>query len=96
MAFLLKPEQQAMTYDKGYFYPGPAVKDVPQPVQPAASAQEVKQNPGAAAALEVFGATSTFRGRPGLRSQRCANAPIASFSQSLPVLSSYIGTGKPA
>src|SRR5438309_2507154 len=28
MAFLLKPEQQALTYDKGYFYPGPAVKDV--------------------------------------------------------------------
>jgi putative spermidine/putrescine transport system substrate-binding protein len=24
MAFLLKPQQQAMTYDKGYFYPGPA------------------------------------------------------------------------
>jgi putative spermidine/putrescine transport system substrate-binding protein len=29
MAFMLKPEQQAFTYDKGYFYPGPAVKNVP-------------------------------------------------------------------
>ena len=29
MSFLLKPEQQALTYDKGYFYPGPAVRDVP-------------------------------------------------------------------
>jgi putative spermidine/putrescine transport system substrate-binding protein len=29
MSFLLKPEQQALTYDKGYFYPGPAVKNVP-------------------------------------------------------------------
>lgn len=29
MSFLLQPEQQALTYDKGYFYPGPAVKDVP-------------------------------------------------------------------
>jgi putative spermidine/putrescine transport system substrate-binding protein len=29
MSFLLKPEQQALTYDKGYFYPGPAIKDVP-------------------------------------------------------------------
>jgi len=29
MSFMLKPEQQALTYDKGYFYPGPAVKDVP-------------------------------------------------------------------
>jgi putative spermidine/putrescine transport system substrate-binding protein len=26
MKFLLEPTQQAMTYDKGYFYPGPAVK----------------------------------------------------------------------
>jgi len=26
IAFMLKPEQQAMTYDDGYFYPGPAVK----------------------------------------------------------------------
>ena len=29
MAHLLKREQQALTYDKGYFYPGPAVKNVP-------------------------------------------------------------------
>jgi len=29
MSFMLKPEQQALTYDKGYFYPGPAVRDVP-------------------------------------------------------------------
>jgi len=29
MSFLLRPEQQALTYDRGYFYPGPAVKDVP-------------------------------------------------------------------
>ena len=29
MNFLLEPEQQAYTYDEGYFYPGPAVKDVP-------------------------------------------------------------------
>jgi putative spermidine/putrescine transport system substrate-binding protein len=29
MKFLLEPEQQALTYDKGYFFPGPAVKDVP-------------------------------------------------------------------
>jgi putative spermidine/putrescine transport system substrate-binding protein len=37
MAFLLKPEQQAMTYDKGYFYPGPAVKDVPLSLAPKES-----------------------------------------------------------
>src|SRR5207248_38268 len=28
MAWLLRPESQALTYDKGYFYPGPAVKNV--------------------------------------------------------------------
>ncbi|MFG1811348.1 extracellular solute-binding protein [Streptomyces sp. NPDC049040] len=28
IAFMLTPEQQAVTYDQGYFYPGPAVKDV--------------------------------------------------------------------
>lgn len=26
MAFMLEPAQQAMTYDDGYFYPGPAIK----------------------------------------------------------------------
>jgi putative spermidine/putrescine transport system substrate-binding protein len=40
MAFLLKPAQQALTYDKGYFYPGPAVKNVPLSMAPKAS-QEV-------------------------------------------------------
>jgi putative spermidine/putrescine transport system substrate-binding protein len=29
MKFLLEPPQQALTYDKGFFYPGPAVKNVP-------------------------------------------------------------------
>jgi putative spermidine/putrescine transport system substrate-binding protein len=28
LAFALTPEQQAATYDQGYFYPGPAVKNV--------------------------------------------------------------------
>ena len=28
MNFMLTPEQQAKAYDKGYFYPGPAIKDV--------------------------------------------------------------------
>ncbi len=34
MAFMLKPEQQALTYDEGYFYPGPAVKNVPLSMAP--------------------------------------------------------------
>lgn len=43
MAFLLKPAQQAMTYDKGYFYPGPAVKDVPLAMAPKASQDVIKE-----------------------------------------------------
>ena len=38
LQFMLTPEQQAKTYDNGYFYPGPAVKDVdrrPGPAEPA-------------------------------------------------------------
>jgi len=43
MAFLLKPQQQAMTYDKGYFYPGPAVKDVPLSLAPKDSQDVIKE-----------------------------------------------------
>lgn len=34
---MLTPEQQAKAYDKGYFYPGPAIKDVPLSMAPADS-----------------------------------------------------------
>src|SRR5436305_8896476 len=34
MAYLLKPEAQALTYDKGYFYPGPSVRNVPLSMAP--------------------------------------------------------------
>ncbi len=37
MNFMLEPQQQAMTYDDGYFYPGPAVKDVTLQMAPKAS-----------------------------------------------------------
>jgi putative spermidine/putrescine transport system substrate-binding protein len=43
MAFLLQPEQQARTYDKGYFYPGPAVKGVTLAMAPKASQDVIKQ-----------------------------------------------------
>jgi len=36
---MLTPAQQAKAYDKGYFYPGPAVKDVPLSMAPAESQQ---------------------------------------------------------
>lgn len=35
--YMLSKPAQAMTYDKGYFYPGPAVKDVPLTMAPAES-----------------------------------------------------------
>lgn len=43
MAFMLQPEQQAITYDKGYFYPGPAVADVPVSMAPAESQAVLKE-----------------------------------------------------
>jgi putative spermidine/putrescine transport system substrate-binding protein len=43
MNFLLKPEQQALTYDDGYFYPGPAVKNVPPSMAPEQSQQVLRE-----------------------------------------------------
>jgi putative spermidine/putrescine transport system substrate-binding protein len=43
MAFLLTPEAQAYTYDKGYFYPGPAVKNVSLAMAPKESQEAVKE-----------------------------------------------------
>ncbi|MFB9465289.1 extracellular solute-binding protein [Streptomyces cinereospinus] len=43
LAWMLTPEQQASAYDEGYFYPGPAVKDVPLSKAPAASQKVVEE-----------------------------------------------------
>jgi putative spermidine/putrescine transport system substrate-binding protein len=43
MAYLLTPEAQAYTYDKGYFYPGPAVKNVPLSMAPKASQDAINE-----------------------------------------------------
>jgi putative spermidine/putrescine transport system substrate-binding protein len=43
MAYLLKPEQQALAYDEGYFYPGPAVKDVTLDMAPAESRRVIRE-----------------------------------------------------
>jgi len=43
MAFLLKPEQQAYSYDEGYLYPGPAVKNVPLSMAPKESQDVIKE-----------------------------------------------------
>jgi putative spermidine/putrescine transport system substrate-binding protein len=43
MNFLLKPEQQAFSYDEGYLYPGPAVKNVPLSMAPKESQDVIRQ-----------------------------------------------------
>ena len=40
---MLTPAQQAKAYDKGYFYPGPAVKDVPLSMAPQESQQALAE-----------------------------------------------------
>jgi len=42
IAWMLKPDQQAFSYDKGYFYPGPAVKGVTLDMAPADSQTAIK------------------------------------------------------
>ena len=43
MSFMLEKPQQAMTYDDGYFYPGPAVKDVPISMAPSDSQDVLRE-----------------------------------------------------
>lgn len=43
MKFMLTPEQQAYTYDEGYFYPGPAVKNVTLDMAPPESQKAIKE-----------------------------------------------------
>jgi putative spermidine/putrescine transport system substrate-binding protein len=40
---VLSKPAQATTYDKGYFYPGPAVKDVPLSMAPKESQDAIKE-----------------------------------------------------
>ncbi|BCJ39840.1 ABC transporter substrate-binding protein [Actinoplanes ianthinogenes] len=42
LAWMLTPEQQAKAYDKGYFYPGPAIADVPITMAPEESQQAIR------------------------------------------------------
>jgi putative spermidine/putrescine transport system substrate-binding protein len=41
--WVLKPDQQAITYDTGYFYPGPAIKGVTASMSPSDSQKVVQQ-----------------------------------------------------
>jgi len=42
MKWMMTPAQQAVTYDQGYFYPGPAIKGVPLSMAPQASQDAIK------------------------------------------------------
>ena len=43
MAYMLTPQAQAMTYDEGYFYPGPAIQNMPLSMASAKSQQVLQQ-----------------------------------------------------
>ncbi|SKC85084.1 putative spermidine/putrescine transport system substrate-binding protein [Burkholderia sp. CF099] len=43
MNFMLEPAQQAMTYDDGYFYPGPAINGMTEAQAPAQSQEVLKK-----------------------------------------------------
>ena len=43
MSFMLQPQQQAYAYDEGYFYPGPAVKNVTLDMAPKESQDAIKE-----------------------------------------------------
>jgi putative spermidine/putrescine transport system substrate-binding protein len=51
--YMLSPPAQAMTYDDGYFYPGPAVKDVPLSMAPASSQKVIQEFGRAEYAKEI-------------------------------------------
>jgi putative spermidine/putrescine transport system substrate-binding protein len=42
MEWLMTPKMQAITYDSGYFYPGPSIKDVPLDSAPKESQDKIK------------------------------------------------------
>jgi len=43
IAFVLQPEQQALIYDSGYLYPGPAIRNVPIEMAPQQSQDIIKR-----------------------------------------------------
>ena len=43
VAFMLGKEAPAYTYDAGYFYPGPAVRDVPPTLAPQESQDTLRE-----------------------------------------------------
>jgi putative spermidine/putrescine transport system substrate-binding protein len=41
ITYMMKPKPQAVTYDNGYFYPGPAIKNVPLTLAPADTQKKI-------------------------------------------------------
>jgi putative spermidine/putrescine transport system substrate-binding protein len=62
MSYLLKPKAQAITYDSGYFYPGPAIKNIPITKAPKASRVKVTaaMRPAYEKAVKSFPATTAL------------------------------------
>lgn len=58
MAFMLEPQQQALAYDAGYFYPGPAIEGVTIDMAPEES-QQVIQEFGRPQYLELIDSVPT-------------------------------------
>jgi putative spermidine/putrescine transport system substrate-binding protein len=62
MSWLMKPKNQAVTYDNGYFYPGPAIKNVPITMAPKDSQTKVSaaMRPAYEKAIKSFPATTSL------------------------------------
>ncbi len=66
MAYLMKPQNQAITYDSGYFYPGPSVKGVTINMAPTESQEKVKgaMRPAYDKAVKSFPSTAQLDSKP--------------------------------
>jgi putative spermidine/putrescine transport system substrate-binding protein len=66
MSWLMQPKNQAVTYDNGYFYPGPAIKNVPITMAPKESQDKVSaaMRPEYDKAVNSFPATTQLDSKP--------------------------------
>jgi len=80
MAYMLKPEAQALTYDKGYFYPGPAVKGVTLSMAPKESQDAINEygRPEYAAWLTQFPHTQSLDAKAQVEAFRIWDQQVGS------------------
>lgn len=66
MKWLMKPDMQAITYDDGYFYPGPSVKNVPLSMAPKASQDKINAaiRPAYEKAMTSYPVTTQLESKP--------------------------------